>query len=103
MPLQPRHFRLGGNGFLFGFGAHGIGRVPGYLGIIDRGGLDVAAVPEITRSMPATFAMAAHRAAGPVAMLRAMEHAVSRAPDSGMTMGVVGATTHTGAIGYDAL
>lgn len=88
---------------LRGAESHGIGRIPGYLGIIDRGGLDVAAVPEITRSMPATFAMAAHRAAGPVAMLRAMEHAVSRAPDSGMTMGVVGQTTHTGAIGYYAL
>ncbi len=83
--------------------SHGIGRIPGYLANIDRGGLDVAAVPEITRSMPATFVMAAHKAAGPVAMLRAMEHAVSRAPESGVAMGVVGQTTHTGPIGYYAL
>ncbi len=88
---------------LRGAESHGIGRIPGYLGNIDRGGLDVRAVPEITRSMPATFVMAAHKSAGSVAMLRAMEHAISRAPESGVAMGVVGETTHTGPIGYYAL
>ncbi len=88
---------------LRGAESHGIGRIPGYLGTIDRGVLDVRAVPEITRERPATFVMAAHQAAGSVAMLRAMEHAISRAPQSGVTMGVVGGTTHTGPIGYYAL
>ena len=88
---------------LRGTESHGIGRIPSYLGSIDRGVLDVQAVPEITREKPATFVMAAHKAAGSVAMLRAMEHAISRAPESGVALGVVGGTTHTGPIGYYAL
>ncbi|MEE8517390.1 MAG: Ldh family oxidoreductase [Alphaproteobacteria bacterium] len=88
---------------LRGIDSHGVIRVPRYLGFIDQGNLDAKAVPEIIRDMPAAFVMAAHKAAGPVAMTSAMEHAIVSARTNGVAMGVVGQTTHTGPIGYYAL
>lgn len=87
---------------LRGVASHGVTRAPRYLGYIDRGQLDPRAVPEIARETPAAFLLCANRAAGAVAMTRAMDEAVRRAGASGVGLGVVGETTHTGAIGYYA-
>jgi ureidoglycolate dehydrogenase (NAD+) len=85
-----------------GVDSHGITRVPRYLGIIDRGQLDPQGVPEITRETSAAFLLRANRAAGPIAMTQAMDAAIARARAHGVGLGIVGGTTHTGAIGYYA-
>lgn len=85
-----------------GVTSHGVVRAPRYLGYIDRGQLAPEAVPEITRETPASFLLRANRAAGPVAMTRATVEAMERARQYGVGLGVVGETTHTGAIGYYA-
>jgi len=87
---------------LRGVSSHGVVRVPRYLGYIDQGQLDPAAVPEISHETPASFLLQANRAAGPVAMHQAMDKAVERARINGVGLGVVGETAHTGAIGYYA-
>ncbi len=87
---------------LRGVESHGVTRVSRYLAFMERGDLDARAVPEIARETPAAFLLRANRAAGPVAMTRAMDEAIDRARTNGVGLGIVGETTHTGAIGYYA-
>lgn len=85
-----------------GIESHGVTRATRYLGYIDRGQLDPCGVPEIIGEMPAAFLMRANRAAGPIAMNRAVDEACARAKVNGVSLGIISETTHTGAIGYYA-
>jgi ureidoglycolate dehydrogenase (NAD+) len=85
-----------------GVESHGVSRIPRYLEFIGRGDLDPGARPVLDRRTAASFVLRAARAAGPVAMKEAMAHAMETARGSGVALGVVGETTHTGAIGYYA-
>ncbi|MDX1483745.1 MAG: Ldh family oxidoreductase [Alphaproteobacteria bacterium] len=84
---------------LRGVESHGVTRAPRYLGYIDRGQLDPCGAPEVVRETPAGFLLRAHRAAGPIAMTLAIDEAARRAKESGVALGIIGETTHTGAIG----
>jgi ureidoglycolate dehydrogenase (NAD+) len=88
---------------LRGIDSHGVLRVPSYLEYTQNGIMDAAAEPEIVRAMPAVALMDAKRSAGPVAMVRAVEHAVTMARSAGVGLVTVKRTTHTGPIGYYAL
>lgn len=83
-----------------GIDSHGVSRVAGYLGFIDKGHLDPRAEPVLRTIGPSLFVLAAQRAAGPVAMTMAVDEAVARARAGGVCVGLVSETTHTGAIGY---
>ncbi len=83
-----------------GTASHGVSRVPLYLSVIDRGDMDPKAVPTIDSRAGAIFVLDGRRAAGAVAMKRAVEEAARRAKAHGVAVGVVGKTTHTGAIGH---
>ena len=83
-----------------GTASHGVSRVPMYLGVIDRGDMDPKAVPSIDSRAGAIFVLDGQRAAGAVAMKRAVEEAARRAKAHGVAIGIVCKTTHTGAIGH---
>ena len=87
---------------LRGVDTHGVSRAPSYLGWFDRGDLNPRAALRITTDTPAAVVIDADRAAGPVAMTRAMAEAVTRARSIAVGMAFVRATTHTGALGYYA-
>jgi ureidoglycolate dehydrogenase (NAD+) len=88
---------------LRGIDSHGVLRIPSYLEYTQNGIMDATAEPEIVRSLPAIALMDAKRAAGPVAMTRAMDHAITLARASGVGLVTVRRTTHTGPIGYYTL
>ena len=83
-------------------GSHGVFRLPRYLGFMDRGDMDPKAVPELKLDLPAALVFEAHKAAGPIAMMRAMRAACEHAKATGLCYAIVSHTTHTGAIGYVA-
>ncbi|MDB5648481.1 MAG: malate/L-lactate dehydrogenase, partial [Hyphomicrobiales bacterium] len=85
-----------------GTASHGVSRVPHYLGMIDKGQLDPAAVPDIRVDLGAVFSLDARMSAGPAAMMQALAGAQTRARAFGIGMALVGRTTHAGAIGYYA-
>ncbi len=84
---------------LRGGDTHGVSRIPHYFGMIDKGAMDPQAVPETRVDFGAVFALDAHKAAGPVAMMQALEQAQTRARAFGIGLGLVGGATHSGAIG----
>jgi LDH2 family malate/lactate/ureidoglycolate dehydrogenase len=88
---------------LRGMDSHGIVRVPGYVEWIRRG--DINAKPRLTiaTETPAVVVLDADRAAGPIAMVSAMDHAVRKAREAGAGLVLVRATTHTAALGYYTL
>jgi ureidoglycolate dehydrogenase (NAD+) len=88
---------------LRGVDSHGVSRVAGYVEWIRRG--DINAKPQLTvaTETAAVVVLDADRAAGPVAMTSAMEHAVRKARDAGAGLVLVRATTHTAALGYYTL
>jgi ureidoglycolate dehydrogenase (NAD+) len=83
-----------------GIDSHGVSRIASYLGYIDKGHLDPCAEPVLRPIGPSLFVLAAQRAAGPVAMTRAVDEAIVRARAGGVCVGLVSETTHTGAVGY---
>ena len=83
-------------------GSHGVFRLPRYLGFMDRGDMDPKAVVETRLELPAALVLEAHKAAGPIAMMRAMRAACDKARSAGLCYAIVSHTTHTGAIGYFA-
>ena len=85
-----------------GVESHGVSRVPRYLEFIKRGDLDPTARPIVERRTTASFVLRAAHAAGPVAMMQAIAQATEMARSTGIALGIVGETTHTGAIGYYA-
>jgi ureidoglycolate dehydrogenase (NAD+) len=84
---------------LRGVDSHGVTRIPSYLGHIRSGAMDPRAQPALQILTDASFLLHGAHCAGPVAMMRAAAAAHKAAAQSGICMGLVSATTHTGAIG----
>jgi ureidoglycolate dehydrogenase (NAD+) len=84
---------------LRGVDSHGVTRIPSYLNLIRKGDLDPCAQPTLRVLTSASFIQDCGHSAGPVAMMSASATALKMAATSGICMGLVSATTHTGAIG----
>ncbi|MBO0757406.1 MAG: Ldh family oxidoreductase, partial [Bradyrhizobiaceae bacterium] len=84
---------------LRGVESHGVMRIPSYLHFIRTGDLDPCARPTLRVLTSASFILDCAHSAGPVAMMSASATALKMAATSGICMGLVSATAHTGAIG----
>src|SRR5262245_36527393 len=85
-----------------GVDSHGVIRIPIYLAEIKKGLLNPNSKPTIRDLLPATFAMDCNRAPGPVCMMRAAQHAMERANQFGIGVGLLSDPHHLGAIGHYA-
>jgi LDH2 family malate/lactate/ureidoglycolate dehydrogenase len=85
---------------LRGMDSHGVMRIPRYVELIQAGDMNPAPNLRIATETPASVLIDADRAAGPVAMSAALEHAVAKARGAGIGLALVRATTHTAAVGY---
>lgn len=85
-----------------GVDTHGVMRLPTYVDLVRKGTINPAARPVVKPLLEATFMIESQRSAGPVAMKLAVERAIEVAATSGVGLGLVSDTTHTGAIGYYA-
>jgi ureidoglycolate dehydrogenase (NAD+) len=85
---------------LRGIDTHGVVRAPRYVDLI-RGG-DLNPRPAMTKrnETAACVLLEADRAAGPVAMHKAIELAIEKASQAGAGICLVRGTTHTAALGY---
>jgi len=88
---------------LRGMDSHGVARVPGYVEWIRRGDINAKPQMVVATETPAVLVLDADRAAGPIAMTAAMQHAVRKAREAGAGLVLVRATTHTAALGYYTL
>ena len=84
---------------LRGVSTHGVAWLARYLELLDLGEIDAAARPSIKQDEPSRFVLDAQRASGAVAMMQAIAIGVERACATGICIGGVRNTTHTGAIG----
>jgi ureidoglycolate dehydrogenase (NAD+) len=84
---------------LRGIDSHGVNRVASYIEAIDRGWIDPRARPVARTLTPSCVVSDCAQSAGAVAMMQAAETARAAAASSGVAIGLVSATTHTGAIG----
>ena len=87
---------------LSGIASHGVTRLPGYLGFIDRGFMDPKGEPQITPVLGSCLKVDGHKAAGPVTMMAALDALEPLARQQGIALALVNHTTHTGAVGYYA-
>jgi ureidoglycolate dehydrogenase (NAD+) len=78
---------------------HGVSRTAHYFGMIDKGAMKPLAEPRLRVDFGALAAFDAEGAAGPVAMLKALDEAQTRARAHGIGMALVGGATHAGAMG----
>jgi LDH2 family malate/lactate/ureidoglycolate dehydrogenase len=85
---------------LRGVDTHGVTRVPRYVDLIENGDMNPRPALRIRTETPASVLIEADRAAGPVAMTRAVAEAMRKAHDAGVGLALVRATTHTAALGY---
>jgi len=85
---------------LRGMDTHGVLRVPSYIRFIRAGDLNPRPAMKTHNETAACVLLEADRAAGPVAMQKAMELAIDKARQAGAGVCLVRATTHTGALGY---
>ena len=85
---------------LRGMDSHGVMRIPRYVEMIAAGDMNAAPVLRVATETPASVLLEADRAAGPVAMSAAMDHAIAKARTAGIGFALVRATTHTAAVGY---
>jgi ureidoglycolate dehydrogenase (NAD+) len=84
---------------LRGGDTHGVSRIAHYFGMIDKGAMKPAAVPRVRVDFGALIALDADGAAGPVAMMQALDVAKARARAHGVGLALVGGATHAGAMG----
>ena len=85
---------------LRGMDTHGVLRVASYIRFIWVGDLNPRPAMRARNETAACVLLEADRAAGPVAMQKAMELAIDKARQAGAGVCLVRATTHTGALGY---
>jgi len=85
---------------LRGMETHGVLRVPHYVRFIRAGDLNPRPAMTTRNETPACVLLEADRAAGPVAMQKAVELAASKTRQAGAGICFVRGTTHTGALGY---
>lgn len=87
---------------LRGVESHGIFRVPSYVAAIRAGDINPNPDIRVVHAAGASSIVEADRAAGAVAMVFAMEQAVSLAREHAVGWALVRNTTHTGPMGYYA-
>ena len=85
---------------LRGVDSHGVLRVPRYVHWIGTGEVNPTPRLAVALETAAALVLDADRAAGPVAMSAAVEHAGRKARESGVGFVLVRGTTHTAALGY---
>lgn len=85
---------------LRGVDSHGVARLPHYLNFLKVGVIAPRPKMRVVADAPALAILEADQAAGPVAMMRAVELASAKAAAAGIGMALVRATSHTAAIGY---
>jgi LDH2 family malate/lactate/ureidoglycolate dehydrogenase len=88
---------------LRGVDTHGVTRIPRYVDLIQSGEMNPRPSIKISVETPASVLIDADRAAGPVAMVRAVSEAMRKAREAGVGLALVRATTHTAALGYYTL
>jgi ureidoglycolate dehydrogenase (NAD+) len=84
---------------LRGVSSHGVSRIPSYLAAMERGRFVADARPKLESLSPSAFRLDCGYAAGAVSMMRATVEAVELAARTGIALGLVRQTTHTGAVG----
>lgn len=84
---------------LRGVPSHGVVRIPSYLAAMERGKFNPKAVPVLKPLAGAAFLLDCNKASGAVAMMTATKEATRIAAGTGIGVGLVRNTTHTGAIG----
>jgi ureidoglycolate dehydrogenase (NAD+) len=84
---------------LRGVGSHGVSRIPSYLTAMERGRFVADARPKLEPLAPAAFRLDCGYASGAVTMMQATAEAVALAGRTGIAVGLVRQTTHTGAVG----
>jgi len=85
---------------LRGTGSHGVSRLPLYLQWLESGEMDGAAEPRVTTRLPALAVVDGHGCAGAVGMNCTVAAVTEGAQRAGACVGLLRATTHTGALGY---
>jgi len=85
---------------LRGIGSHGVSRVATYLGLVEKGLVNLDPAITVDSSRPGVALVDADRAPGPVALTIAADEAIRRARENGVAWVAVRETVHTGAIGY---
>ena len=85
---------------LRGVDGHGVLRLPRYLHLIGLGLMNPRPKMRELRETPASIVIEADRALGPVALRFCMARAIDKARISGIGLGLVRNTTHSGAVGY---
>jgi len=88
---------------LRGVDSHGVLRVPRYIDLLRRGGINAVPDMRVERRSGAIAVLDCDRAPGAVAMARAMDEAVGRARHVHVGWCAARNLTHAGAIGYFAL
>ncbi|HTP96134.1 MAG TPA: Ldh family oxidoreductase [Burkholderiales bacterium] len=85
---------------LRGVDSHGVMRMPQYVNLIEAGDLNPRPAITVGGETAAAVLIDTDRAAGPIAMSAAMQHALRKAGEAGIGMAFARATTHTAALGY---
>lgn len=85
---------------LRGIGSHGVSRVATYLGLIEKGLVNLTPAITVDSSRPGVAIVDADRAPGPLALTVAADEAIRRARETGVAWVAVKETVHAGAIGY---
>lgn len=86
-----------------GADSHGVLRIPRYGEMVDQGGIDPSAVPQLISQEGAVAVLEAARAPGPSAMIATMDTALEIAGRLGIGWCSARNITHAGAVGYFAL
>ena len=84
---------------LRGIPSHGVARLPRYMDAVERGRFNLTARPEMKKLATSAFLLDCGYASGAVTMMRATAEAVKIAETTGIAVGLIRQTTHTGAIG----
>jgi LDH2 family malate/lactate/ureidoglycolate dehydrogenase len=83
-----------------GMDTHGVMRAPRYVDLIRKGELNPRPAIKAIVDTAAAVVLECDRAAGAVAMMRAVRAACEKARQAGVGLSLAKATTHTGALGY---
>ena len=85
---------------LRGTGSHGVSRLPLYLQWLKSGEMQGQAQPKVTLKLPSLVSIDGQCGPGAIGMRSLTEAVASGAKRSGVCLGLLKATTHTGGLGY---
>lgn len=85
-----------------GIDSHGLARIGKYVEMLQSGVANPNPQVKVESSFPGVAVVEADRAAGPLALTTAADHAIATASATGIAAVGVRGTVHTGAIGYYA-